>query len=182
MPAGVFLTKAESEGAQIQFRPQRQFRLTMTLPIMTKSRMQKPATAVMSMLGFALLFLSAVAPALGQLPITKRITIQPVQLRSSAGTTPANPSLLLYEEVADRIWAQAGIDIQFLTPVTYDSDNYLTITSDPMQPDSLQGLSQVTGQSWSDGAPGMTNVVRLFFVKQFDGINSNLGLTLQSGL
>jgi hypothetical protein len=144
--------------------------------------MQKPVTAVTGVLGFALLFLSAVTPVLGQLPITKRITIQPVQLRSSAGTTPANPSLLLYEEVADRIWAQAGIDIQFLTPVTYDSDNYLTITSDPMQPDSLQGLSQVTGQSWSDGAPGMTNVVRLFFVKQIDGINSNLGFTLQSGL
>jgi len=43
-------------------------------------------------------------------------------------------------------------------------------------------MSQVTGQPWSSDAPGMTNVVRLFFVKQIDGSNSNLGFTLQSGL
>jgi hypothetical protein len=132
------------------------------------------------MLGLILVFLTGAAPVFGQLPITKRITIQPVQLRTSAGTDPANPSMQLYEEVADRIWAQAGIDIQFLAPVTYDSDNYHTISSDPGQPDSLLGLSQVTGQPWSSSAPGMTNVVRLFFVKQIDGSNSNLGFTLQS--
>ncbi len=154
----------------------------MTPPILCMSRMQKPAIGLKRMLGLILVFLTGAAPVFGQLPITKRITIQPVQLRSSAGTNPANPSLTIYEDVADRIWAQAGIDIHFLAPVTYDSDNYLTISSDPMQPDSLLGLSQVTGQPWSSSAPGMSNVVRLFFVKQIDGSNSNLGFTLQSGL
>jgi hypothetical protein len=152
----------------------------MTPPILSKSRMHKPAMELKCLLGLIMVFLLGVAPALGQLPITKRITIQPVQLRSSTGADPANPSMQLYEEVADRIWAQAGIDIQFLAPVTYDSDNYHTISSDPGQPDSLLGLSQVTGQPWSSSAPGMTNVVRLFFVKQIDGSNSNLGFTLQS--
>ena len=145
--------------------------------------MQKPAIGIKCLLGLIMVFLSGVAPALGQLPITKRITIQPVQLRNSAGTDPANPSLTLYEDVADRIWAQAGIDIQFLTPVTYDSDNYLTISSSPFgTDDSLLELSQISGQVWSSDAPGMSNVVRLFFVKQIDGSNSNLGFTLQSGL
>lgn len=51
-----------------------------------------------------------------------------------------------------------------------------------MQPDSLLALGQVTGQSWSSSAPGMSNVVRLFFVKQIDGSNSNLGFTIQSNL
>jgi hypothetical protein len=141
--------------------------------------MLNPALSIHRLLTLLLFFVLALS-ARGQIQITKRITIQPVQLRSSAGLTPANPSLILYEAEADKIWAQAGIDIKFLPAVTYDSDNYLTISSSPMQPDSLLGLSQVTGKTWSSDAPGMANVVRLFFVKQINGSNSNLGFTLQS--
>lgn len=147
--------------------------------------MQKPAVGFNWALGILLGLLSG-ATGLGQISITKRITIQVVQLRASADPGPDSFDISalgfdIYEAEADKVWSQAGIDIKFNTTVyTYKSDNYLTITSPAGNPDSLLSLSQVINQPWSSAA--MPNTVRLFLVQQIDGSNSNLGFTLQSGL
>ena len=128
-----------------------------------------------------LAYMTSLVPAVAQVLIDKQITIQPIQIRSTDGTVVSNPTLKLLEQETDKIWAQAGIDVKFLAPITYDNSSYLNTASSVSDPSSLQGLSQLGGQSWSIGTLSST-VVRLFFVQLIDSSTSNLGYTLQSSL
>lgn len=137
----------------------------------------------------ALAILMAVFAAKGaaQVTIDKQITIQPIQVRSTDGTTSiSNPSLTLYEAETDRIWSQAGIDILFLPTIVYNNSLFLNVASTTgLTSNELVQLRQTAGESWSLPANGGTlasTVIRLFFVQLIDGSTSNLGYTLQSSV
>ena len=125
--------------------------------------------------------------AVGQVTIDKRITIQPIQVRSTDGfTSISNPSLTLFEAETDKIWSQAGIDILFLPTITYNNSLFLnTASSTGATSNELVQLRQTAGQSWSLPANGgslAATVVRLFFVQLIDGSPGNLGYTLESSV
>lgn len=116
--------------------------------------------------------------------ITKQVTIQPIQVRSTDGSVAANSSLKLFEAETDRIWAQAGIDVKFLPVQTYNNSSYLNVSSNATDSNYLGGLVQLSGQPWvSGGSLGLaTTVIRLFFVQSIDNDASVLGFALQSGI
>jgi hypothetical protein len=108
-----------------------------------------------------------------QITIDRQITIQPIQI--SNGITINNPSLILYEAEADKIWSQAGIDIKFLPAVTFTSTTFFNITSGTGS-SSLNTLRTTIG----NGANSDSSVINMWFVNLIDGSPSKLGLTLQS--
>jgi hypothetical protein len=114
-----------------------------------------------------------------QVLIDKRITVQPIYL--SNGSTTANPSQTLFEAVTDKIWSQAGIDVQFLSPLTYVNTTYYSnvTDSDGDNTNGLLSLAQKSGQSWSLGTLD-TNVVRLFFVPTINNNSNVYGYSLQT--
>lgn len=75
----------------------------------------------------ALLFL--LSGAAHALPITQQLIVNPIQVCDDSGENCANPDLLLYEAEADKIWLQAGIDIEFLPWKQWNNSSVLTISS-----------------------------------------------------
>lgn len=53
------------------------------------------------------------------------IDIQPIQVCNDAGGDCANSALELFEDIGDKIWAQAGIDLNFLSWMTVDDSSIL---------------------------------------------------------
>jgi hypothetical protein len=73
-----------------------------------------------------LLFLSGAAYAL---PLTDYLVVNPIQVCDDFGANCANPTKALYEPFADKIWLQAGIDIEFLPWKQFNSTASLLINS-----------------------------------------------------
>lgn len=59
------------------------------------------------------------------------VTILPVQVCDNAGANCANAAKELYETATDKIWAQIGVDIQFLAWDTWNSTANQTIVNGP---------------------------------------------------
>lgn len=57
------------------------------------------------------------------------IDIQPIQVCDDVGLDCANSALELFEDIGDKIWAQAGIDLNFLSWTTVDDSSILNSTS-----------------------------------------------------
>jgi len=117
--------------------------------------------------------------------ITKRVTIQPIQIRSTDGvTTVANAAQTLFEAETKKIWAQAGIDVLFLPMATYNDSSYLSVSANALNSNSLAGLVTKSGTPWvSGGSLGLAStVIRLFFAPTIDNDSSVLGFALQSGI
>lgn len=133
--------------------------------------------AVVPILAF--LGLLSLSPTQAQL-ITRRVTVQPIQVGSTDGTVWANPSLTIFEEATDKIWAQAGIDFQFLTPVTYQDSNFLNPRSDPFETYSVLNLAKTPGHGQYENNPNHPDVVNLWFVKTIDNSGSVYGYSLQT--
>ena len=60
------------------------------------------------------------------IPITHRVTVQPIVVSNDDGSNTAAffgtlSDQMDIESVIDVIWAQAGIDVEFLAPTSYDS-------------------------------------------------------------
>ena len=64
--------------------------------------------------------------------ITHKLVVNPIQVRDDSGANPANPTMILFEAETDKIWDQAGIDIEFLPWKLMDSavSQNITATSD----------------------------------------------------
>ncbi|MEZ6233669.1 MAG: zinc-dependent metalloprotease family protein [Phycisphaerales bacterium] len=83
------------------------------------------ARRVRAAAALGLLALAGGSPALAA--ITHRVTIQPIQVRRDDGTGAANAGRVLWEGYADKIWDQAGIDVEFLSWRTLDKTSYLSV-------------------------------------------------------
>lgn len=57
------------------------------------------------------------------------LKVQPIQVCNDAGASCANSSRETYESFTDQIWAQAGINVEFLPWNTFHSTSYLSIDS-----------------------------------------------------
>lgn len=114
----------------------------------------------------------SLAPIAGaQFLVDRQITIQPIQVTS--GATVGNPSQTLWEAEADKIWAQAGIDIKFNSWITWESATYINPTTASL--DSLAELT--TGVPW---AALPSTVIRVWFVNVIDGNTGVYGVTRQN--
>ncbi len=60
--------------------------------------------------------------------IDRFVTIQPIQVCNDAGASCANAAQTLFEAEGDKIWAQAGIDVQFLNWTTINESDFLNPT------------------------------------------------------
>lgn len=108
--------------------------------------------------------------------IDKRVTIQPIVMRSTDGSIAANPQLKIFEAETDKIWAQAGIDFQFLPAIYYDNSLYTNVSTDIFQPNSLYSLALDPGHQQSSN-PQVNN---LWFVITINGGAGDSGFSLQS--
>ncbi|MCA9287039.1 MAG: hypothetical protein KDA05_00555 [Phycisphaerales bacterium] len=101
-----------------------------------------------------LLALGGAAPALAA--ITHRVTIQPIQVRRNDGTGAANAGRLLWEGYADKIWDQAGIDVEFLSWRTLDKTAFLSV-------DDLAEFTALT-RGVGNQQNANANVINMYFV------------------
>jgi len=108
--------------------------------------------------------------------IDKRVTIQPIVMRSTDGSIAANPQQNIFEAETDKIWAQAGIDFQFLPIIYYNNSLYTNVSSDISQPNSVYSLALDPGHQQSSDP----HVVNVWFVMTINGSSSASGFSLQS--
>lgn len=78
---------------------------------------------------FAGVLLLWAAPA-AAVPIDRQVVIQPIQVCNNDGTNCSNSALQLFEPVGDKIWDQAGIDLNFLPFQTQNSTALNTLNFD----------------------------------------------------
>lgn len=147
------------------------------IQISSAASMTLKAIARLSVLGLLLLE----APAFGQFWIDKRLTVQPIHVTD--GAFIANDALNYFEAETNKIWAQAGIEVDFLSPIYYSSAAARVLAPSSIGADSLGELSQTPGEAWAlPGIEGSTlgsQVVRMFFVESLG--SGVLGYAFQSG-
>lgn len=108
-----------------------------------------------AMLAAATLGMAATA---GAAPITKQVKLQVIQLCDNAGLDCA--AVNTYEAAADKIWAQAGIDMLFLPTITWNNSTFLT-------PNVTLGqdLTMFDQGSTTFNDPAVTGIINIYFVK-----------------
>jgi hypothetical protein len=125
----------------------------------------------------------------GAQPITERVTVQPIVVSNTNGTNTATFLGTLAQQAAiyalvDQIWAQAGIDVEWLSANSYNSTFANTGTASP-RPTS--DLGQIVNQGNAAGA-GNSNptVIDMYFVQVVPGFmqlasNVTAGLAFVGG-
>jgi hypothetical protein len=104
-------------------------------------------------------------PARPAVPVDKRVRIQPIQVCSDDGLDRANTNLVLFREETAKIWAQAGLNIEFLPWLEFRSSLFLTIEAAVGYPNSFMKLAGDPGHAQH---PDPT-VINLWFVKSISG-------------
>lgn len=101
-------------------------------------------------------------PLLAQsMPIDKRLVIRPIQICNSTGSC-ANDQQQLFEPVDDAVWAQAGIEIQYLQFSSVVDQRSFDLTHEELFGSFAQP------ENWFETAPGNvdnTHVVDLWFAR-----------------
>lgn len=108
--------------------------------------------------------------------IDRRVTVQPIIIRSDDGSVGANPPLSFYEAETDKIYAQAGIDFEFLSPYYYNKTLFLNISSTAGDPNSLGALA-TTSDSPKASDP---TVINLWLTSTIKNSSSAYGYSFQS--
>ncbi|MEW6157026.1 MAG: hypothetical protein AB1813_06310 [Verrucomicrobiota bacterium] len=91
--------------------------------------------------------------------IDKRVTIQPIVVCADDGSQCS--SFNLFEEATDKIWAQAGIDVDFVDTINYYHETtFLTVTTSPFAGNSFANLVGTPGH----GQNASATVLNLWFV------------------
>lgn len=92
--------------------------------------------------------------------IDRRVVIQPIQVCDDLGSNCANPDRKLFEAETDKIWAQAGIDIDFLSWNIFNETDFLDLSSF-----EFNDLTFTPGQ----GQNSDPLVLNMFFVNWIEG-------------
>ncbi len=106
--------------------------------------------------------LSAVSSAM---VIDRQVVIQPIQVSG------ANPSMQLFESEMDKIWAQAGIDVEFLPFSQYDSPADYRLDFEDVSP-GVDVYGHVTPAPFFESAGGGSLdplVINMWFVHEIYG-------------
>jgi hypothetical protein len=78
----------------------------------------------------ALLGTGAIANPAFAMAINQRVTVQPIQVCNNAGSNCANQYQQLFAAETNKIWEQAGIEINFLAFRQFNNSSYTTIDND----------------------------------------------------
>lgn len=92
--------------------------------------------------------------------IDRRVVIQPIQVCNDFGSSCANPDRKLFEAETDKIWAQAGIDIDFLSWNVFNKTDFLSLDNF-----EFSDLTLTPGQ----GQNSDPLVLNMFFVNWIEG-------------
>jgi len=125
-------------------------------------------------------------------PITHRITVQPIIVSDDNGLNTATffgntGQQSIIEGLVDNIWAQASIDINFLTPNSWS--NTFANSGDPTDnnPRPVSDLNDIANNGTSAGVTHSDpNVVNIFFINiaagfSIFGDNTAAGLAFRPG-
>lgn len=93
-------------------------------------------------------------------PISKRVTVQTIQLCSDSGIDCANVNT--FEAASDKIWAQAGIDLAYLPTLQWNSSRFNS--TDSTIGEELD-LWKVGNSIFGD--PSLGNILNIYFVSEF---------------
>ncbi len=95
------------------------------------------------------------------------INIQPIQIRSTDGsTTVVNPGMELFEAVGDKIWDQAGIDLNFLSWTTVDDSSLLDLEVGAATPGTE--FYDITTDPTSYGGSANALTINMWFAASLD--------------
>jgi hypothetical protein len=103
--------------------------------------------------------------------IDRVVQVQPIQVCNDAGGSCANPSVTLFEAEVDKIWQQAGIDVQFKPVVQFNS----TLFQNIMGAGEPTLFNLAVGPGHGQNPDG--NVLNLWFVNDVEGLGgiANVG-------
>jgi hypothetical protein len=105
----------------------------------------------------------------------KVINIQPIQIRSTDGTsTIVNPGLELFEAEGDKIWAQAGIDLNFLSWTTVDDSSLLDLQVGSGAPGTE--FHTITNNATSYGGSSNALTINMWFAETLDSSSTFYGV------
>ena len=108
--------------------------------------------------------------------ITHKLKVQPIIVSTTDGTKTATflgtaAQQAEIEGYIDDIWEQAGIDVEFLTPTTYNDDfaydGFYDYTSEKLR--SSLDLSTIVSKAGSPPKNSSTAVLNMFFVNVVPG-------------
>ena len=128
----------------------------------------------------------------GPQPITHQVTVQPIVVSNDDGSQTAEFFGTLSQQSSiegfiDTIWAQAGIDIEFLLPNAWNSTFANSGNPANNNPRPTSDLNQVTGDGSTAGvANASSTVINIYFVNIAAGFgllseNSVAGLAFLGG-
>lgn len=101
------------------------------------------------------------------------VSIQPIQVCDDTGANCANPLRQLYEAEGDKIWAQAGIDLEFLPWTTTNHSAYLDLSVDVPSSE----YSALYGGAVANGGSTNPLVLDVWFVNLLDSSLGFFGVT-----
>ncbi len=101
------------------------------------------------------------------------VFIQPVQICDDAGANCANPGLQLFEAEGDKIWAQAGIDLQFLSWNTLNMTSFLSLTVQVVNSE----FSQLVANPGNFNGSTDSMTLSMWFANDLDGSTTFYGAT-----
>ncbi|MHC4952539.1 MAG: PEP-CTERM sorting domain-containing protein [Planctomycetota bacterium] len=101
------------------------------------------------------------------------INLQPIQIRESDGSNPANALRELFEAEGDKIWAQAGIDLNWLPWVTFDDSSLLDMSVGDFSASFEFGQMHADPTSYGGVNDGMT--INVWFADELDSSSGFYG-------
>ena len=100
--------------------------------------------------------------------IDKRVTVQPIVLANNNGSSQSYffgnaPHQAEIEGMVDKIWSQAGIDIEWLTPKVWKKTQYLHFSG------TVAPMMYSAARAEGVATPAGSKVVNAFFFRSVDG-------------
>jgi hypothetical protein len=130
-------------------------------------------TLLTALLGFALA-LSSSATLAGIL----RLTVQPIQICNTAGADCADPGRVLFEDITDTIWAQAGIDVLFLPWATYNNSDFLDLTTDGAGTGEFDAMN---ANPAAYSGSGDASIINMWIADLLDSNPNSYGISFMNG-
>ena len=121
--------------------------------------MGKPLSSPKFLFGIILTFLYLLPSATWALPIDSVVTVQPIQVCDDFGIGCAPVGF--FEAETDKIWSQAGIDIDFLGPTQFHESDFLVL-------DDITEVMDLFRNPGHGNHPD-TSVLNLWFVTDIAG-------------
>lgn len=118
--------------------------------------------------------------------ITKKVVIRPILIQGTS--TPGGATGFAFLEnflaAADKIWGQAGIDIQTVASKTITSDTFKNVSAS--SPNAANGIDTIDSAYGSNGitleeALADTKILNVWFVEKINNSSSIAGTSLENG-